>query len=486
MIIGREKEIEKLHELYESGSSELVALYGRRRVGKTYLIDEVFDGKISFRHAGLSPVDYQNSANSGRVSRMKDQLKHFYRSLTQHGMKKRKTPDSWLDAFYMLEDLLQEIDDGKTRQVVFFDEIQWLDTPRSGFITGLEAFWNGWACHRHNLMVIVCGSSSSWVLDKVVNNHGGLYDRVTCQIMLSPFSLNECEKLFAENHVEMSRYDIVQAYMMVGGIPYYLKYFNRKLSLAQNIDEMFFVGNAPLKEEYDRLFSSLFVNPEVMKSIIEALSAKSMGLTRQELLQKTGIANSGEFSKYLKALISGAFIVKYCSFGTSKREEYYKLIDPFCIFYLRFVKDTKRNEIASWTNISDSGSVTAWRGYAFENVCFNHIKQIKAALGISGVATKETLWSKKGEEESPGTQIDLLIERKDNIVDMCEAKFYNDEFAINKDYHFVLVRRRNLLLEKIPRKATVHSILITTYGLKHNEYYGDFIQTLTLDDLFSK
>ena len=486
MLIGREKEIEKLNELYEGGSSELVALYGRRRVGKTFLINEVFSGKITFHHAGLSPIDDRYSSSAARKSRMRDQLKHFYRSLTQQGMKKSKIPESWLDAFYMLEDYLQAMDDGQTRQLVFFDEIQWLDTPRSGFMTGFEAFWNGWACHRHNLMVIVCGSSNSWILDKVINNHGGLYDRVTCQIRLAPFSLYECEKFFDGNGVVMSRYDIVQAYMMVGGIPYYLRYFDRKLSLPQNIDEMFFAENAPLKYEYDRLFTSLFVNPEVMKSIIEALGTKSMGLTRQELLQKTGIANSGEFSNQLKALIAGTFIMKYCSFGNSKREEYYKLIDPFCIFTIRFVKDRIKGGSISWTNISDSGSVNAWRGYAFENVCFNHVRQLKCALGISGVVTNETLWSKKGNKEETGTQIDLIIERKNHVGNMSEIKFYNDEFVISKDYHFTLVRRRNLLTERIPKRAVIHNTLITTYGLRRNEYFSDFVNVITIDDLFSK
>ncbi|MBR2836485.1 MAG: AAA family ATPase [Coriobacteriales bacterium] len=486
MIIGREKEIEKLNELYASGSSELVALYGRRRVGKTFLVDQTFLGKITFRHAGLSPIDARYSASSARKSRMKDQLKHFYRSLTLQGMKKTKTPESWLDAFYLLEDFLQEKDDGKNRQLVFFDEIQWLDTPKSGFMTGFEAFWNGWACHRQNLMVIVCGSSSSWILDKVINNHGGLYDRVTYQIKLMPFTLSECERYFESNNIVMSRYDIAQSYMMVGGIPYYLKYFDRKLSLPQNIDSMFFTKNAPLIDEYDRLFSSLFVNPDVMKSIIEALGTKSMGLTRQELLTKTGIANSGEFSNQLKALISGSFIMKYCSFGNSKREEYYKLTDPFCLFYLHFVKAGDRKKITGWSSIADSGSVNAWRGYAFENICFNHIKQLKSALGISGVSTNETLWSKRGNEEEPGTQIDLIIVRKDNVVNMCEIKFCNDEFAVDKNYHFTLIRRGNLLKEIIPKRAFAHNTLITTYGLKRNEYYSDFTQVITLDDLFQE
>lgn len=484
MIIGREKEIESLNELYSGNSAELVALYGRRRVGKTFLVDEVFSGRITFRHSGLSPIDDTYRSSRGRVSRMHEQLKHFYRSLVSQGMEKSKEPESWLDAFYMLEDLLEKKQDSNSRQLIFLDEIQWLDTPRSGFITGLEAFWNGWACHRHNIMVIVCGSSSSWILDKLINNHGGLYDRVTYQMKLLPFSLYECEKYFESKGIVLSRYDITQSYMMLGGIPYYLKYFNRKLSFPQNIDAMFFAENAPLKDEYDRLFSSLFVNADVMKSIIEALSTRSMGLTRQELLKKTGIANSGEFSNYLKALISGMFITEYSSFGNGKREKYYKLIDPFCIFYIRFVKGNTSGRALSWVNISDTPGVTAWKGYSFENVCFNHLGQIKAALGISGVSTVESVWSKRGDEDSPGTQIDLIIERKDNIVNMCEIKFCSDEFAVSRDYHFVLVRRNSLLKDNLPKKYAVHNTLITTYGLKHNEYYSDFIDTVTLDDLF--
>ena len=484
MITGREKEIRELNELYESGSAELIALYGRRRVGKTFLVDEVFGSRISFRHAGLSPIDDRYSSESKRKSRMKDQLLHFHRSLIMQGMENRKPPESWLEAFYMLEDFLIKKDDGQSRLLIFLDEIQWLDTPRSGFMTGLEAFWNGWACHRHNIMVIVCGSSSSWILDKLINNHGGLYDRVTYQIYLPPFSLHECEQYFNSRGVVISRYDIVQAYMMVGGIPYYLRYFDRSLSLPQNIDSIFFADNAPLKEEFDRLFSSLFSNPDVMKSIIAALSTKSSGLTRKELLRETGIADSGEFSAYLAALISGSFIIKYCSFGSSKREELYKLADPFCIFYLRFVKENRFRKI-SWVNLADTGAVTAWRGFAFENVCFNHIKQIKAALGISGVSTSETLWSKRGNEDEKGTQIDLIIERKDNIINLCEIKFTGDEFSVSKDYHFTLVRRKNMLLELVPKKTAVHNTLITTYGLKHTEYAGDFIHTITLENLFA-
>lgn len=473
MVIGREKEIKKLQELYSSDSAELVALYGRRRVGKTFLIDQVFEDKITFRHSGLSPIE---------SSTMKEQLVHFHRSLKQFGWGDERVPTSWQEAFYMLEDLLTEKTDKSTRVVVFIDEIQWMDTPRAKFMTGFEAFWNGWACHRRSIMVIVCGSSSSWILDNLVNNQGGLYDRVTCTIKLKPFSLKECEEFFQYKGVVMSRYDITQAYMIVGGIPFYLRCFEKTLSLPQNIDVILMLEDAVLKDEYDKLFSSLFVNPEGMKAIVRAISSKSRGLTRKEILDAVGIEDSGDFSKKLNALKSGGFILKYSSFGNGKREDFYKLVDPFCMFYLKFMKGNKRK---SWINIEDSRPVTVWKGYAFENVCWNHISQIKDALKIGGVATEESLWSKRGNDETDGTQIDLIIDRRDHVVNMCEIKFYSEDFAVDKDYHMTLERRKRLLREVIPKKSVIHNILITTYGLKHNEYYSDFINTVTLDDLFA-
>ncbi len=482
MIIGRQKEQQKLKDLYESGQAEFVAVYGRRRVGKTFLVDEVLNSKITFRHAGLSSAALDNKDTSPK-KHMKDQLEHFYRSLLSQGMAECRIPSSWLEAFYMLEKFLLDNSNEDERILVFLDEIQWLDTPRSGFMTGLEAFWNGWACHRHNVMVIVCGSSTSWILDKLINNHGGLYGRLTYQMELQPFDLSECEQFFISKGFALSRYDIVLAYMTVGGIPYYLNYFNRALSIPQNIQAIFFDRNAPLKDEFDRLFSSLFTNPEVMKSIVIALNSRNRGLTRNELLNKTGITDSGIFSKQLKALESGAFIIKYDSFGNGKRESFYKLSDPFCIFYLKFVgNSTIKNP--NWINISDSQAVITWRGLSFENVCFNHVRQIKFALGISGVSTNESLWSKKGTNDSEGAQIDLIIERKDNIVNMCEIKFYGDEFIADRDCHFSLVRKERLLREILPKKVSIHNTLITTFGLRHIEYFSDFVNTITLDDLF--
>ena len=399
-------------------------------------------------------------------------------------MKKNSQPKTWLDAFYLLEDYLDSIDNGK-KQVVFIDEIQWLDTPKSGFVTALEAFWNSWACFKKNVMLIVCGSSNSWILNKLINNHGGLYNRLTCSIKLSPFDLNNCEKYFNYKKVSLSRYDITQAYMTFGGIPYYFDYFDRTLSFNQNIDNILFAKNAPLKDEFDRLFDSTFNSPTRVKQIIKALFSKNRGLTRQELINLIDIPDGGDLSNILNALITGDFVLKYVSFLNSKKEEYYKLIDPFCLFYLEFLDNTNlNNEFYSTLNI-DSQKKVSWNGYAFENVCFNHINQIKKSLGIYGVYSNNCIWCKKGNDDTRGAQIDLIIDRKDNIINMCEIKFYQDVFTVDKNYHFQIIRKMEVLRENIKKKTTsIRPTLITTFGVFPNEYQFDFVNIVTLDDLF--
>ena len=477
-IIGRAKEIDELNRLYESDKAELIAVYGRRRIGKTFLVDESLKDRITFRHAGLSPVD-----EHGKSNLLKDQLKHFYYSLQLHGMEKSKCPTSWQEAFFMLEMHLKSIDDG-SRQVVFLDELPWLDTPRSGFITAFEGFWNTWGCHRDNLMVVVCGSANSWILDNLINNHGGLYGRVTYEIKLMPFTLRETELFFNSRDIALSRYDIVQCNMILGGIPYYLNYFKRGRSLAQNVDALFFDDRAHLSEEYDRLFSSVFSSPDELKKIVAALAGKRSGLSRDEISQKTHIDPNGNLTKMLNALIASDFVTRYVPFGESKRNELYKLTDPFCIFYLHFVGGHDSLNADFWTMNQSSQSIVSWRGLAFEEVCLRHVNQIKGALGISGVASRQSAWSVKGSDDVQGNQIDLLIERKDNVVNMCEMKFYNDEFVVSKSYERVMVSRFNSLKECLPKRFAIHNTLVTTYGLKYNEYSGTFQNVVTIDDLF--
>lgn len=479
-IIGRKNELKELQQQYTSSKAEFVAVYGRRRVGKTFLIDEALNGKITFRHAGLSPVDEKGKANN-----LKQQLQHFYQSLQIQGMRKSHCPKNWLEAFFMLEQHLQSIDNGK-RQVVFLDELPWMDTPRSGFVTALESFWNSWACHRSNMMLVVCGSANSWMLDNLVNNHGGLYGRTTYEIKLSPFSLFECELFYKSKGIQMSRYDIAQANMILGGIPYYMNYFVKEKSLAQNIDSLFFEANAKLKQEFTRLFESVFTKPDEMMRIVRFLASRRYGYTREEIANGAHIGFNGDLSKWLNALVSSDFIERYVPFGESKRNEHYKLIDPFCLFYLRFVDGQKEMDPSFWMNNVQSPKINAWRGYAFEDLCWRQIGQIKRALQIGGISSTQSAWSLPGDDAQDGTQIDLLIARKDNVVNMCEMKFYSEEFCVDKTYHKTLVHRANMLVEYLSRKTSIQNTLITTYGLQYNEYSGDFGHVITLDDLFKE
>lgn len=478
-IIGREKEIRELHNLYNSGNAEFVAIYGRRRVGKTFLVDEALKGKITFRHAGLSPVDEQNRKNN-----LKAQLTHFFFSLQMQGMKGGKCPLSWMEAFYMLEQLLEKKSKDNKRQVVFIDELPWLDTPRSGFMTAFEGFWNTWGCHRDNLMLVVCGSASSWMLDNLINNHGGLYGRTTYEIKLHPFTLTECEEYFRGKGIRLSHYDIVQSYMIVGGIPYYLGYMKKGLSLAQNIDQLFFADGAKLHDEYDRLFASVFSNPEQMKRIVQLLAGRRLGFTRKDILSKTGLDDCGSSTRMLKALEMSDFIRPYVPFGKSLREVYYKLIDPFCLFYLKFVHTRKEMDPEFWMHNVTSASINSWRGFAFEEICFNHVDKIKKALNILGVSSRQSGWAVIGDDDTEGGQIDLLIERKDNVVNMCEMKFYSELITISKAYHAKLVHRQNLLMKNLSRKTVVLPVLVTTEGLAYNEYSGIFQNVVIIDDLF--
>lgn len=476
-MIGRKREIHDLNEKYAGKEAELIAVYGRRRVGKTYLIDELFKDRITFRHSGLSPIEREGGGL------LKKQLDQFYYSLLSQGMEDARKPKSWLEAFFLLEKYLQDRDDG-SRQLVFLDEMPWMDTPRSGFLTAFEGFWNNWGCHRKNLMVIVCGSASSWILDNLINNHGGLYNRLTFEIKLEPFTLKECEDFFRERDINMSRYDIVQSYMAVGGIPYYLGYFRKNLSLAQNIDELFFKKNAILRDEYNRLFESIFARPELMKRIVRKLSERNVGLTREELLKKTGMKDGEVFTRCMNALVESDIVIRYVPFGGRKNDVHYRLVDPLCIFWLHFKEKKAVSEENFWQQNLDNQAVVSWRGIAFENVCWCHLPQIKNALGISGVSTAFSAWTKKPDDER-GLQIDMLIIRRDDVINMCEIKYYSDDFKVDQKYYRTLLRRQTALLEEASAKTSVHSTLITTYGLVRNEYSGAFTDVVTMDDLFA-
>lgn len=477
-IIGRKQEIEELNNLYNSGKAEFVAIYGRRRVGKTYLVKELFQNKMAFYHSGMSPFDKERKID------MQDQLEAFYSSLTQHGMAESSCPQTWMEAFRMLGQLLDELDDGG-RQVIFIDELPWMDSPRSKFLVAFEHFWNTWGAWRDRVMLIVCGSATSWMLDNLINNKGGLYDRLTWQIKLSPFTLAECKTFFKRKGIAMSDYDLVEAYMIFGGIPYYLNYFQKGKSLAQNVDLLLFERNAKLDMEFQRLFGSLFVNPEAYMAAVRLLAKKHIGFTRIELAQSLGVNPGGTFSKMLETLAASDFIESYHPFGHSKKEIRYKLTDPFCRFYLKFIDNQNITERSFWQHNQNMPSLNVWRGITFEQVCFEHVSQIKRALGVENVASKESAWIVRGDNDHGGTQIDMLIVRDDRVVNLCEMKFLSKEYEPTADDEMKFRARIATLQEQLSFKQVVHLTLVTTLNLKHNVHSGVIQQVVTLGALFA-
>ena len=475
-IIGRKSEMTELKRYYKSGRAEFVAVYGRRRVGKTFLIDEMFHDNMVFHHTGLSPYDRQR-----RVS-TKDQLQNFYFSLIRHGMEGIDQPKSWMEAFFLLERFLETTNNG-SRQVVFIDELPWMDTARSGFLTALEAFWNGWGNTRHNLMLIVCGSATSWMLDNLINNKGGLYGRLTGELKLSPFTLKECEEFYLSRGIKMSRYNVTQAYMILGGIPYYMNFFNPSLSLAQNVDALFFARHAKLGDEFNRLFNSIFDHAEESMNIIRTLGMRHAGYTRQEISDKTGIHPNGEFTKMLKALIGSDFVTKYVPFGASPREEHYKLTDSFCWFWLHFKEGKQISQEDYWQHHLRESEISSWRGIAFEEVCLQHIRQIKQALQIGAVSSTESSCIVRGDGESEGMQIDLVIDRNDDVVNLCELKYSKSPYVVTQAYANRL-NARLVAMEKSTRSKTFLLTYVGSSPLAENEYADVFPCQITLDDLF--
>ena len=486
-MIGRKREMEKLIDAYNSDDAEFVGVYGRRRVGKTYLVGQTFAGKFVFQHSGLSPLDEERESDeidTHEESAMEKQLRHFHTSLLREGEKERKPPKSWEEAFYRLDRLIakKKALKGK-KKVVFIDELPWMDTPRSGFMSALEGFWNTWGCFQDDLLLIVAGSATSWMTNKLINNHGGLYGRLTREIRLSPLSLGECKEFFASKGISISDYDTAQAYMIFGGIPFYLQDMKRGQSLPQYIDECFFAKNARFRREYTRLFGSVFSNPDTMKAIVRALSQKRMGMTREEIEKTTGIKAGGTLTKQLDSLVDSDFVIEYYPFGMGKRESYYRLSDPFCWFFLRFVDGQESLSTDFWKENLENQSVVTWRGLAFENLCFLHVKQIKTALGVASIRSEESSYIAMDPNGKPLGQIDLIISRADNIVDICEAKFYSDSVLVDSAMERKAVRNAILVQKLIPKKAITHKVLLTTFGVSEGEYMWTFDNVITLEDL---
>lgn len=470
-IIGRKNEQMILQDCLDSKKSEFVVVYGRRRVGKTYLIKEFFDNRFSFYSTGVDNV------------KMSEELNYFNDSLMEYGSTESEVPKSWREAFSKLKRLLMEDniqrDPVTNKRIIFLDELPWMDTPRSNFKPALDHFWNSFASSQKDIILIVCGSATSWIINNILSDKGGLYNRITRQLHLVPFTLCECEKLYKSNDINMTRDDMIISYMVFGGIPYYIDLFSRRLSLAQNIDTLIFSDNGQLHHEYNRLFKSLFRNADKHYKIISSLAKKRGGLTRKEIIAETKIGDGKHLTEALAELEQCGFIRKYKNYLKDKTGFYYQIIDSFTLFCHTFLLNGK---ITSWMKYLRTPGYNAWSGLAFEIVCLNHSNQIKHALGISGVESNEYAWRSK--DSSPGAQIDLVIDRTDNVINICEAKHSENKYSLDARDVENLANKLSSFQEETKSKKALHLTMICSNGLSHNAYSSIVTNEINGDDLF--
>lgn len=467
-IIGRKHEQEILQECLDSTKAEFIAVYGRRRIGKTYLVKQFFEEKFDFYATGVY-----------NISRT-EQLKRWKIQLQKHSGEKTVKPKDWFEAFDQLQKYLESLAD-KKRIVIFIDELPWMDTPKSNFIRALEFFWNSWAADRKGLKLVVCGSATTWMTNKLIGDKGGLHNRVTRPIHLAPFTLAETKQYLECRGMDWSHNEIMETYMTLGGTPFYLYLLRPNLSLRQNVDALFFGNDAPLRTEYDILFRSLFNDAIAYRKIVELLSGKLKGLTRLEIMDGIKAIDNGNLSEILENLEKCDFIRHYQAFGKKQRDVIYQLTDMYTLFYLRFVKGYNGMNDHAWSNIPDKKRNT-WQGYAFEQVCILHINQIKKALGISGIASDVCSWSTRGGNK--GAQIDLIINRTDNVIDLCEMKYSDSLYELTKNYIEWLKERRDLFKKETRTTKTLHLTMITSQGLANGKYTSQIQSQVTMDDLF--
>jgi uncharacterized protein len=469
MIVGREKEVEQLNEIFESKKSSFVAVYGRRRVGKTYLIKEHFNYKFDFYIAGIAKGN------------MKRQLTNFHEAMLEYGSTEQDFPIDWFSAFGQLKKLI--VKNKAKKKVIFIDEMPWLDTPRAEFINALENFWNQWASARKDIVLIACGSATSWMIKKIINNKEGLHNRITHQMHIRPFTLLETELFLRSMGIKWTRYQIIQTYMSLGGIPFYLEKLNPKFGIAQNIDRMLFSANGSLSNEFDNLFKSLFKKSENYIKVVNALSKVQRGLNRNEVVVATGLPNGGGLTDVLDELVLCDFISKTIPFNGNANNANYQIIDHFILFNFRFLQGRPKPKSGHWIKQIDSGEYRQWAGVAFEKVCYNHTHQILKSLEVSGILTSEYNW--RNRKVKPTTQIDLLIDRKDNVVNLCEIKFTEGAFSIDKKYAENLRNKIYTFKKETQTNKAVFLTLITTYPIKQNQYSRELVvNALKMDDLF--
>lgn len=472
-IIGRKEECATLQRLLVSKQPELLAIYGRRRVGKTYLVRNYYSRNLTFYCTGQAG------------GTLRQQLNNFREQLTLHFKDQSfQTPINWQEAFSLLRAALDS-KKGHEKKVLFFDELPWFDTHKSGFLSAFDYFWNAYVTQRNDLLVVICGSAASWIIRKVVNNKRGLHNRITQRIRLLPFTLQETELYLQARNIHLSRYQLLQLYMTIGGVPHYLNAVKRGKSIQQNIAEICFSKDGVLSGEFSNLYRALFSSPEKHEEIIRALAAKNMGLTRSELLDDAKLLTGGGLTMVLTELEESGFIERIQPYGRKTKDALYRLTDEFSFFYFRFMEGGASRGKDQWLAQSQSPRYRAWSGYAFENVCLKHINQLRQALGISGMHTSQASWRSTGSDQQQGAQIDLLIDRPDQCINICEMKFSEHMFTIDKSYAVLLQKKRMAFHMSTQTRKTIFLTMITTYGTVNNDHKQQQVDNeLTMDHLF--
>ena len=471
-IIGRKHEINEIARCVSSPRPEFIALYGRRRIGKTYLIREYFNQQFAFYATGVT-----EEITSG-------QLRAFNESLKEYGCAEKSAPKDWYEAFSRVKELLNNPNVRRepvnNKRVIFLDELPWMDTPRSDFKSALDYFWNSWGSAQADLLLIVCGSATSWIIDNLLYGKKGFHNRVTCRIRMLPFSLKECKELFIHNGLNLPDTQIIDSYMVFGGIPFYLNMLDPKLSVVQNINELCFKEYGALYDEYHILFHSLFRKPEKHMAIMKRISSRKSGMTRTELASDRAIGGGAALTKDLRELEQCGFIRKYNNYSKQKNEAFFQLIDPFAAFYLNFMSEN--SDLRSWTEYVNTPGYNSWRGNAFEMTVLNHVEQIKKVLGISGIESREYAWRSRISDQ--GVQIDLLIDRRDGVINLCEAKYSNAAYEISAEEYEKIERRMSVFQNETGTEKSIHITLITANGLAKNKYSDIALNTVSGEELF--
>ena len=470
-VVGRKKEIELMQSLKDSRKSEFLAVYGRRRVGKTFLIRQVFANEFTFQLTGVANTKLQWH------------LSNFHRAIVRQNPNNLKIvpAKNWFDAFQQLMDLLEA--SKQPKKIIFLDELPWFDTPNSGFVTALEHFWNSWASARTDVILIVCGSAASWIINKLLKNKGGLHNRITQRIRLEPFNLAETAAFFKSKNAVFEQMQMAQLYMALGGIPYYLDMINVGESAVQNINRLCFEADSALRIEFESLYASLFKKSNNHVAVIEALAQKSSGMNREALIKAAKINNGGGTTMLLQELEECGFIRKYASFGKNQRDMLYQLVDFYSLFYLTFIKNSSVLDDDIWVTGVDNPRFRAWSGYAFELLSLHHIREIKQALGISGIQTHTSTWYST--EKSAKAQVDLVIDRRDGVINLCEMKFSIKPYLITKSYAEELRNKIGVFKEVTKTTKSIFLTMVTSFGLQKNEYSTALVQnSLTMDVFF--